>query len=245
MASSKQFEPVSLLSTGSYGTIHLCRRATVPDADAAEVENCCVVKTVKLAKAGPKERFAAVQEVSLLKQLQHRNLVCGIDAWLDGHHTAHLAMAHCAAGDLTGLLAEHREDPLPEEYVCRLFVQVGYSVCCCTSDGCAVPSMLHCLGAQGVAASACDSLASCSNSASQSRACTRSNRRDDKHLALLCPVLVPMKFGLVPLKFGLVPLKFGPAHLRRQLACGGLVLQSAHYNLVKLVSKPICFEVSC
>ena len=120
------FEEVSLLGTGAFGMVRLCKHIKSGSEQIHNVK--CVVKKVKLARQGPKERFASAQELALMLQLRHRNLVRGIDAWVEGQHTACLAMAHCDGGDLTTLLHKHKDAALDEHTVCVMFVQVRTSL---------------------------------------------------------------------------------------------------------------------
>lgn len=139
-----KFKKLSLLSSGAYGTVHLCKPEPAIKAEARSEPpaDTCVVKTVQLAKLGPQERFCSIQEMCLMTQLQHRNLVQALDAWLDNScTTARLAMTHCARGDLTGLLAERRSDPLQEHDVCILFVQVRSKA---ADNLCCWPGNEHC-----------------------------------------------------------------------------------------------------
>lgn len=57
-------------------------------------------------------------------QLRHRNIVSGYAAWVEGRHTACLAMEHCAGGELTAFLAARGREYIRESDVCIMLVQV-------------------------------------------------------------------------------------------------------------------------
>jgi serine/threonine protein kinase len=123
------FKEVSLLGIGAFGTVKLCTHTTAPHAQATPAK-CCVLKKVKLARQSPKERAGSVQELALMLQMRHRNLVQGIDAWLEGKHTACLAMQHCVGGDLTAVLAARKRCYIHEPDVCIMLVQVRTRASC-------------------------------------------------------------------------------------------------------------------
>lgn len=109
----------AVLGSGAFGTILKCKHGDRFESD-------CVVKRVKLARQTPQERFASVQELAVLQQLRHRNLVRGIDGWIEAKHTACLVMDYCDGGDLASLLHARKGQALLEDDVCIILVQVGW-----------------------------------------------------------------------------------------------------------------------
>ena len=65
------------LGTGAFGNIIVC---THKDDSTREKE--CIVKRVRLARQTPQERFASVQELAMMQQLRHGNLIRGLDGWV-------------------------------------------------------------------------------------------------------------------------------------------------------------------
>lgn len=107
----------AILGNGAFGTILKCKHG--------HLETKCVVKRVKLARQTPQERFASVQELAVLQQLRHRNLVRGIDGWIESQHTACLVMDYCGGGDLASLLRSRKGEHLLEDDVCMILAQVS------------------------------------------------------------------------------------------------------------------------
>ena len=124
------FQEVKIIGNGAFGSIRLCKTLpprSTPGTKASErlsTAQKCVVKKVPLARQPPRERFASVQELAMMLQLRHRNLIHTVDAWLEGKHTACLAMEHYEGGDLSRLLAARKNTPIHEEDVCVMLVQV-------------------------------------------------------------------------------------------------------------------------
>jgi serine/threonine protein kinase len=106
----------SVLGNGAFGTVLLCH-------DIADVK--CVVKRVRLARQSAQERFASVQELAVMQQLRHRNLVRSVEGWVDKSHTACLVMDYCGGGDLASYLQGRKGDRLHEDDVCMMLVQVS------------------------------------------------------------------------------------------------------------------------
>lgn len=114
----QSYEKESVLGSGAFGTVLKCKHGAL-------LESNCVVKRVKLARQTPEERFASVQELAVLQQLRHRNLVRGIDGWIESTHTACLVMDYCGGGDLASLLRSRKGEALLEEDVCMILAQVS------------------------------------------------------------------------------------------------------------------------
>jgi serine/threonine protein kinase len=127
-ANGNIFKVIRPLGSGAFGTVSVCEHcsssATGTSTRFRSKPAQCVVKCVRLARQSPKERFASVQELALMQQLRHRNLIAGVDAWLEGRHTACLAMEFCAGGDLSELLASRKRNFMHESDVRIMFVQV-------------------------------------------------------------------------------------------------------------------------
>jgi hypothetical protein len=86
--------------------------------------------------------FLCVQELVLMAQLEHRNLVIGTEHWLEKSCVACLVLQYCAGGDLTAFLHSRVGALVQEADVHLMFVQVRaavtpqiYSNCACdTAD---------------------------------------------------------------------------------------------------------------
>lgn len=64
------------------------------------------------------------QEMVLMAQLEHRNLVTGTDQWLEKNCVAHLVLQYCAGGDLAVFLQNRGGALIPEDDILIMFVQV-------------------------------------------------------------------------------------------------------------------------
>lgn len=115
------YQKECVLGSGAFGTILKCKHGD-------QLESTCVIKRVKLARQTPQERFASVQELAILQQLRHRNLVHGIDGWIESKHTACLVMDYCNGGTLATLLRSRKGEALLENDVCMILVQVRVPV---------------------------------------------------------------------------------------------------------------------
>eukprot|EP00892_Ulva_mutabilis_P010241 jgi/Ulvmu1/758/UM010_0132.1 len=118
----------AILGTGAFGTVLKCKHGKSFELD-------CVIKRVKLARQTPQERFASVQELAVLQQLRHRNLVRGIDGWIESNHTACLVMDFCGGGDLASLLHSRKGEALLEDDVCMILVQLASAIAYLHANG--------------------------------------------------------------------------------------------------------------
>lgn len=72
--SGRQYTQKKELGTGAFGNIIVCKDS--------EHEKDFIIKRVRLARQTPQERFSSVQELAMMQQLRHRNLIRGLDGWL-------------------------------------------------------------------------------------------------------------------------------------------------------------------
>lgn len=75
--SGREYTQRKALGTGAFGNILVCTYK-----DDTEYENECILKRVRLARQTPQERFASVQELAMMQQLRHSNLIQGLDGWV-------------------------------------------------------------------------------------------------------------------------------------------------------------------
>jgi hypothetical protein len=71
--SAREYTQTRILGTGAFGTILVCRDSEKKDF---------IMKRVRLARQTPQERHASVQELAMMQQLKHSNLIQGIDGWV-------------------------------------------------------------------------------------------------------------------------------------------------------------------
>lgn len=119
------------LGHGQYGTVHLVTRECVVDDDSH-----AVAKVVFLDHLKDKDRALALQEVEVLRRLEHPHIVRHYSSWLHrsnqeqaggGKQEALVTlMEYCAGGDLRQYLDEYakRQEYMEERLVLALFVQM-------------------------------------------------------------------------------------------------------------------------
>ena len=116
--SGRRYKQIKVLGKGSYGMALLCE-------DASDALQQFVIKRVSLSRQSPKERHASVQELALMHQLKHRNLVNGCEYWIENGCTAFLSMAYAQSGDLAALLKRRQGSNIHEDDVKIMFVQIA------------------------------------------------------------------------------------------------------------------------
>jgi len=115
MASMAQFSTVRKLGEGAYGKALLVRRRT----DQKQM----VIKEVNVQKMSPRERREARQEVKVLAQMKHPNIVSYILSF-EERGKLFIAMDYCDGGDLHGRMERQRGVAFPEDQIIDWFVQI-------------------------------------------------------------------------------------------------------------------------
>jgi serine/threonine protein kinase len=87
------YERLKLLGEGSFGKAHLMREKGT--------KNLVCVKSINVSKMGRKEKESCKLEVSLMKRLNHPNIVAFKDSFLSKSHSClYIVMQYCDGGDL-------------------------------------------------------------------------------------------------------------------------------------------------
>lgn len=111
------YDDIKVIGRGQYGKAHLCTHG--------EEKNTCIAKTIDLTCLSNKEREAALQEVELLRRLDHPNIVEYRDNFFMGD-TLVIAMQYCEGGDLAAYIKEmaRQKMRIREVQIMNYFVQV-------------------------------------------------------------------------------------------------------------------------
>eukprot|EP00035_Acanthoeca_spectabilis_P022965 m.446878 g.446878 ORF g.446878 m.446878 type:complete len:1080 (+) comp19435_c0_seq1:1575-4814(+) len=119
MASMTEFTTVRKLGEGAYGKALLVRRR--------KDQKQCVIKEVNVGKMSVRERREARQEVSVLAQMQHPNIVSYITSF-EERGKLFIAMDYCDGGDLHGKIEKQRGQSFPEDQILDYFVQICLAI---------------------------------------------------------------------------------------------------------------------
>jgi NIMA (never in mitosis gene a)-related kinase len=117
-SSIDDFDVLSRLGAGAYGTVFKVRRKT----DDVEY----VIKSVRIVELSHKEQQNAINEVTILSQLESPFVVHYFDSFISGE-SLHLVMEYCNKGDVDGLLkkAEEKEkNSWPEDLIWDMGLQI-------------------------------------------------------------------------------------------------------------------------
>jgi serine/threonine protein kinase len=92
-----------------------------------------VIKTVRIVDLSLKEQQSAINEVTILSQLQSPFVVHYFDSFISGE-SLHLVMEYCNKGDLQGLIKKAKEKEkscLPEDLTWDMGLQIilGEDIC--------------------------------------------------------------------------------------------------------------------
>lgn len=119
MTSLKDFdyEDIKIIGRGQYGKAHLVRHG--------KDQSSYIAKTIELTCLSKKERETALQEVELLRRLDHPSIVEYKDNFFMGD-TLVIIMQFCEGGDLAAYIKENARDKVffREEHIMNYFVQV-------------------------------------------------------------------------------------------------------------------------
>lgn len=119
MACLKDFdyEDIKVIGRGQYGKAHLVRNG--------KDQSLVIAKTIDLTCLCSKERETALQEVALLRRLDHPNIVEYKDNFFMGE-TLVIVMQYCDGGDLAAYIKDmaKKKTRIPENQIMDYFVQV-------------------------------------------------------------------------------------------------------------------------
>ena len=97
------------MGTGSFGQVYLVKHK-LEDKDY-------VIKKIKTRDISDKDRENIENEVGLLKQLQHSNIVSYKESFVDEENYLSIVMAYCEGGDMYNKIRENKNSNFPESQV--------------------------------------------------------------------------------------------------------------------------------
>lgn len=115
------YEDIKVIGRGQYGKAHLVK--------SGQDQVNYIAKTIDLTCLSSKERETALQEVALLRRLDHPNIVQYKDNFFMGD-TLVIVMQYCEGGDLATLIKDHAKAKkrMREELIMSYFVQVLHAL---------------------------------------------------------------------------------------------------------------------
>jgi serine/threonine protein kinase len=117
-SSIEDFNVLSRLGSGSYGTVFKVRRKND--------DKVCVIKSVRIVELSLKEQQNAINEVTILSQLESPFVVQYLDSFISGK-SLHMVMEYCNQGDLQGLIKKAKEKEeicLREDLTWNMAIQI-------------------------------------------------------------------------------------------------------------------------
>ncbi|KAL5009383.1 hypothetical protein ScPMuIL_014964 [Solemya velum] len=117
--SLEDFEVLSTIGTGSYGTCKRIRRK--------KDGKILVWKEMDYGSMSEAEKQMLVSEVNLLRELRHQHIVRYYDRIIDrSKATIYIIMEYCEGGDLATLISKCRRDSIfvEEDFVWKMLIQI-------------------------------------------------------------------------------------------------------------------------
>ena len=116
----QKYEIVRELGTGSYGKVLLARNRRTKEQVA--------IKEIQVANLTPEARDKAMQEVELLRSLDHPNIVRLRDSFHE-KGVLHIVMEYVDGGDLAEMIKAHGTNkPFTEDEILSIFVQMTLAI---------------------------------------------------------------------------------------------------------------------
>ena len=122
----EKYEPISLIGKGNFGSITKIKR--IIDG------KILVWKELNYGVMSEKERNRIVQEVNILHELHHPNIVKYYDRIIDKKNTKlYIVMEYCPGGDLSQLIKRNRKSNqfFSEDIIWKIFSQVSSALYAC------------------------------------------------------------------------------------------------------------------
>lgn len=116
---SEQYERLSLLGEGAFGSAYLVRPKASPRLRY-------VAKEIRISHLDDKQREGALAESEVLKMMKHCNIIAYIDSYLEGPRM-YIIMEYADGGDLAEKIKERKEEEahFAERDIMFIFVQVA------------------------------------------------------------------------------------------------------------------------
>jgi NIMA (never in mitosis gene a)-related kinase len=111
----QKYEYVKELGSGSYGKVILVRNKR----DGEQL----ALKSIELSKLPSESRDKALQEVQLLRSLDHPNIVRLKDSFQE-KGILHILMEYVDGGDLAQMIKQRNSKPFSEEEIMNIFIQI-------------------------------------------------------------------------------------------------------------------------
>ena len=116
----KGYKVLKLLGEGSFGKAYLCQNI--------QDNSQCVIKQIVLDNLDDQEKQETLNEVIILKKLDHSNIIKFIDAFTKTkpNNTLNIVQEYADAGDLNKKIQKHREkkSPLTEKEIVNYLTQI-------------------------------------------------------------------------------------------------------------------------
>lgn len=119
----EKYEVKKVVGQGSFGKAVLCKRKV----DA----RLCIIKQISIKKMSRKEAILTEQEATLLKRLQHPNIVTFWESFVTSTNL-YIVMEFADGGDLDHYIKAHAKKvprkEIPEKQVLHMFVQLSLAI---------------------------------------------------------------------------------------------------------------------
>ena len=101
----KKYNQLNCIGTGAFGQVFLVEGNEANGGPAGRY----VIKRVQVSALNQKELKDAVNEVFILRMLDHPNIINYCDHFVDPEGYLNIVMEYCAGGDLNGLIEEQKK----------------------------------------------------------------------------------------------------------------------------------------
>lgn len=108
------------IGAGTFGKVWKVRRN--------EDQAILVWKELKYGSMNEKEKKQLVDEVNILRDLNHKNIVKYHDRIIDRERkTIYIVMEHCSGGDIAGIIAERKKSrvPIEEDFIWQVLGEIS------------------------------------------------------------------------------------------------------------------------
>lgn len=117
---SSDYSIIKAIGSGNYGQVYLAYNKKEKKEYA--------IKKINFNSINSKERENIENEIKLLEELRHPNIIYYKETFLDDKNNLNIVMAYCDGGDMYSMIRKNKGKMISEEVIVNYIVQIGLAM---------------------------------------------------------------------------------------------------------------------